>query len=314
MATAGTPVRLRPMPLGELLDESFKLYRRHFAVIAGVALAVILPSLVVTLISGSYRANSVTYIQQLIQNSNDPAALQALQARQPQFSPLYFLTFPIALLLLPLSLGAIYYAATSLAAGHTETVGSVLLGTLRRYFGILGIAILSGLPALGAILIVAIVVVIFIAAHANALAVAVGILAGIAALVFIVWLGVRWTLAYAVLLAERVGPGRALGRSFALVSGNWWRTAGILLLVGILVSIIQSAIGALFTGIAALVPGLSEDLRSGAVTVVAALVNAVVGAISPIAITMLYLDLRVRKEGVDLDQLARQTTPGTAPA
>ncbi len=302
------------MPLGELLDESFKLYRRHFAVIAGVALAVILPSLVVTLISGSYRANSVTYIQQLIQNSNDPAALQALQARQPQFSPLYFLTFPIALLLLPLSLGAIYYAATSLAAGHTETVGSVLLGTLRRYFGILGIAILSGLPALGAILIVAIVVVIFIAAHANALAVAVGILAGIAALVFIVWLGVRWTLAYAVLLAERVGPGRALGRSFALVSGNWWRTAGILLLVGILVSIIQSAIGALFTGIAALVPGLSEDLRSGAVTVVAALVNAVVGAISPIAITMLYLDLRVRKEGVDLDQLARQTTPGTAPA
>ncbi len=302
------------MPLGELLDESFKLYRRHFAVIAGVALAVILPSLVVTLISGSYRANSVTYIQQLIQNSNDPAALQALQARQPQFSPLYFLTFPIALLLLPLSLGAIYYAATSLAAGHTETVGSVLLGTLRRYFGILFTAILSGLPATGAILIVAILVVIFVAAHANAIAVAVGILGGIAALVFIVWLGVRWTLAYAVLLAERVGPGQALGRSFALVSGNWWRTLGILLLVGILVSIIQSAIGALFTGIAALVPGLSEDVRAGAVTIVAALVNALVGAISPIAITMLYLDLRVRKEGVDLDQLARQTTPGTAPA
>ncbi len=302
------------MPLGELLDESFKLYRRHFAVIAGVALAVILPTLVVTLISGSYRANNFTYLQQLIQNSSDPAALQALQSRQPQFSPIYFLTFPIALLLLPLTLGAIYYAATSLAAGHTETVGSVLLGTLRRYFGILGTAILSGLPAVGAVLIVVLLVVIFVALHANAVAVAIGILGGLAAFVFIVWLGIRWALAYAVLLAERVNPARALGRSFALVAGNWWRTLGILLLVGILASILQSAIGALFTGIAALVPGLNDDLRAAAVTVVSALVNAIVGAISPIAITMLYLDLRVRKEGVDLDQLARQTAPGTAPA
>jgi len=84
--------------------------------------------------------------------------------------------------------------------------------------------------------------------------------------------------------------------------------------VSILVSIIQAAIGGLFTGIAALLPGLSDDVRAGAVTVVAALVSALVGAVTPIAITMLYLDLRVRKEGVDLDQLARQTAPGPAPA
>jgi len=57
-----------------------------------------------------------------------------------------------------------------------------------------------------------------------------------------------------------------------------------------------------------------NDLRAGLVTTVAALVNALVGAITPIAITMLYLDLRVRKEGLDLDQLARQAAPGTAPA
>jgi hypothetical protein len=55
-------------------------------------------------------------------------------------------------------------------------------------------------------------------------------------------------------------------------------------------------------------------VRAGVVTVITALVSALVGAITPIAVTMLYLDLRVRKEGVDLDQLARQTTPGTAPA
>jgi len=81
-----------------------------------------------------------------------------------------------------------------------------------------------------------------------------------------------------------------------------------------MVSLIQTALGALFVGIGALIPGLSEDIRSGLVTTVETLVNALVGAISPIAITMLYLDLRVRKEGLDLDQLARQALPGTAPA
>ncbi|TMG17294.1 MAG: hypothetical protein E6H98_07715 [Chloroflexi bacterium] len=81
-----------------------------------------------------------------------------------------------------------------------------------------------------------------------------------------------------------------------------------------MVGLIQGALVLLFTGIAALMPGLSDDLRAGLVTTVATLVNALVGAITPIAITMLYLDLRVRKEGLDLDQLARQAVPGPAPA
>jgi hypothetical protein len=310
------PVRLRPMPLGELLDETFKLYRRHFTVIAGVALAIILPNLILTLVSGSYLANPITFLQQVLTNANNPEGLAAVQARQQQFtsSPLYLLTFPLAILMIPFTLGALYYAATSLAAGSPQTVGSILLGTLRRYFGLLGVAILSGLPAFGVVVVLAILVVIFVAVHATAVAIVVGILGGIAALVFLVWLAIRWTVAYAVLLGERINPWRALGRSWKLVEGNWWRTIGVLILVSLLVSIIQGAIGLLFGGIAALVPGLSDDVRAGAVTVVTAVVNALVGAITPLAITMLYLDLRVRKEGVDLDQLARQTNPGAAPA
>ena len=147
VATAGTPVRLRPLPLGELLDETFKLYRRHFSVIAGVALVIILPNLIISLISGSYRANPVTYLQQVLQNANDPAALQAVQARQQQYtsSPLYLLSFPIAILMIPFTVGALYRAATSLAAGNVETIGSVLAGTARRYFAVFGFVILAGL-------------------------------------------------------------------------------------------------------------------------------------------------------------------------
>ncbi len=275
------------MPLGELLDETFKLYRGHFTVIAGVALAVVLPNLIITLISGSYRANLFAFLQNVLQNANDPAALQAIQARQQQYtsSPLYLPSFFLAFLMIPFTVGAVYYAATSLAAGSVETVGSILMGTLRRYFGLFGVTALAFLVALGFIL-----------------------------FPVVIWVEVRWAVAYPALLAERVNPARAVGRSWALVKDNWWRTVGVLILVSILVSIIQLAIGGLLGGIAALMPGLSSDVRAGTVTVVTAVVNALVGAITPIAITMLYLDLRVRKEGVDLDQLARQTTPGTAPA
>ena len=290
MEAAGVPVRLRPLPVGELLDETFKLYRRHFTVIAGVALVVILPNLIVTLISGSYRANPITYVQQLLQSANDPAALAAVQSRQAQYtsSPLYLLSFPVAILMYPFTTGALYRAATSLAAGNLETIGSVLAGTARRYFALFGIAILTGLVGVCFVLIITIPVVI--------------------------WVLVRWAVATPALFAEGVGPIKALGRSWSLVRDNWWRTVGILIIVAIMVSLIQSALGVLFTGVAAVLPGIGEDLRSGLVTTVATLVNALVGAITPIAITMLYLDLRVRKEGLDLDQLARQAAPGAAPA
>lgn len=290
MASAPAPLRLRPLPVGELLDETFKLYRRHFNVIAGVALIVVLPNLVLALISGSYRANPFSYLQQVLQNANNPEELQRIQQRQAEFnsSPLYILSFLLTALLLPFSLGAIFRAATSLAAGNVETIGSVLMGTARRYFALVGIGILTSLVIVGGILIITIPVVILVL--------------------------VRWAVDTPVLFAENVGPIRAVGRSWNLTRGNWWRTLGILILVGILVSIIQTALTALFGGLAAVVPGLGNDLRAAIVLTVSTGVNALVSPITPIAISLLYLDLRVRKEGLDLDQLARQAAPGPAPA
>jgi Membrane domain of glycerophosphoryl diester phosphodiesterase len=278
------------MPLSDLLDETFKLYRRHFNVIAGVSIAIILPGLLIALISGSYRANPFSYIQQVVQNANNPEQLQQIQNRQAQFgnSPLYLLSFPIGLLLAPFSLGAVFYAATSLAAGNVETIGSVLLGTARRYFAIFGVIILSALVGLGGIAIVTIPVVI--------------------------WVLIRWAVALPAMFGEKIGPVNALGRSWNLTKGNWWRIFGLWIIVAILVSIIEYAMLALFGGIAALIPGLGDDLRAALVTTVTDVVSALVGAVSPIVFTLLYLDLRVRKEGLDLDQLARQAAPGPAPA
>ena len=56
------------------------------------------------------------------------------------------------------------------------------------------------------------------------------------------------------------------------------------------------------------------DFQAALVQVGGTLLSAVVSPITTIAVTLLYFDLRVRKEGLDLDQLAQQTSPGPAPA
>jgi hypothetical protein len=147
------------------------------------------------------------------------------------------------------------------------------------------------------------------------LAVLVGIgMIAIVTIPVVLWVLIRWSVALPALFAEGIGPVKALGRSWNLVRDNWWRTLGILIIVTIMVSLIQTALTFLFDGVGALVPGLNDDLRAGLLTTLSTLVDALVGAITPIAITLLYLDLRVRKEGLDLDQLARQAAPGAAPA
>ena len=77
-------------------------------------------------------------------------------------------------------------------------------------------------------------------------------------------------------------------------------------------AIIGYALGFLFGVIAAL--ATTGDVRLAVVAVGSALLGALINPITTIAIVLLYFDLRVRKEGLDLDQLAQQTSPGPAPA
>ena len=58
----------------------------------------------------------------------------------------------------------------------------------------------------------------------------------------------------------------------------------------------------------------NSDLVTANIQVGSTLLSAVVSPITTIAVVLLYFDLRVRKEGLDLDQLAQQTSPGPAPA
>lgn len=120
-----------------------------------------------------------------------------------------------------------------------------------------------------------------------------------------VWLWVSWVVATPALLLEDVRGVRALGRSFKLVRRRWWptfATYGLSLLLG---TIVQSFFG----GIVLAVLFFARDSE---------MLNLIVGGIVGIAgsllvvpftaavITTIYIDLRVRKEGFDLELMAER--------
>jgi hypothetical protein len=285
------------MPVPELLDELFRLYRRHFSLIVGVALVVALPGLVWTLVTGAYRLNSASYANLFTTTPGTAPVFNSVQFAN-LVGPI-LLGFLGSIILLPFSVGAVYRAVTDVALGRPATIGSVLRETLARYWPLLG---LIGLA-------VAFFIVWVIAEIIGFLLL---VLPGLAVFCAVIYLVVRWSLTVAAMMAEDIGPIRGLGRSWNLVTGSWWRTLGILLIVGILQAIISYGLVILLGLIAAIFA--TGDFQAALVQIGGTLLSTLVSPITTIAVVLLYFDLRVRKEGLDLDQLAQQTSPGPAPA
>ncbi len=297
VASSPAPIRFRPMPLPELLDELFRLYRRHFSLIIGVALLVALPGLVWQLVTGTYRLTSSSYANLF---TTPGSATPTFSSQQLQnLSGAFALAGLGGLILVPFSIGAVTRAVTDVALGRPATIGSVLRETLARYFPLLGFIALVFLIFIVWVIVVAIGFVLLV-------------LPGLAVLCAGVYLAVRWSLSVAAMMAEDIGPIRGMSRSWNLVSSQWWRTLGIILIVLIMRSIIGAALGFLFGIIAGV--ATSGDVQLAVVAVGSTILGAIISPLVTIAIVLLYFDLRVRKEGLDLDQLAQQASPGPAPA
>ena len=101
------------------------------------------------------------------------------------------------------------------------------------------------------------------------------------------YLMVRWSFILQVALLERLGPLAAISRSSALVKRNWWRVMNMTIIIGIITVGISIILGT--------VPTIGPTLGSILST-----------PIFTIGITLLYYDLRVRKEEYNLDLLAAE--------
>ncbi len=178
---------------------------------------------------------------------------------------------------------------------------SVLAATLLAL-----VAGLGPLLALGLILLIA-----FVAGAPAVTFVAIGLPGFFAAGLLSIWFSVMFSLVTPVVVLERVRPGAALARSWRLVWHSFWRVFGILLLASIIVSVAAAILQLPFSFLSTLFGG-SAGFSAGTViavigTIAAGTVTRPIGA----AVTvLLYVDMRMRKEGLDL---ALRTASGGGP-
>ena len=119
-----------------------------------------------------------------------------------------------------------------------------------------------------------------------------------------IFLAVAFTLDVPVLFLEGKKGSSALQRSMELVKDNWWRTFGILIVTGIIGGVVGGLLSAVFAIPANFVGSTPVAFLLRTIgTLVASLVTTPFSA----AVTLvLYMDLRVRKEGYDLERMAQR--------
>lgn len=277
---SAVPLRLRPLEVGDLLDETFRIYRRHFLLFGGISVILSIPSAALFgLALGSFSS-----------------ALQQTNGQTPDLSFVTPLLAGLAagllvnLLILPFSMGAVMYAACESALGRPVTPGGILSGVLRRYFPLLGYWLLF-----------------FFSLY-------VALILCVAPVALWLWIFVGWVVVIPAMFVEDIGLGTAFGRSWRLVQGRWWRTFLVLFLIGIVWYIAQFALSAfLQLGQVLLQLVLSPFIAAAVASAFSQIIAALVNPILQIAIVLIYFDLRVRKEGLDLFQQAYQLHLRAAP-
>jgi len=268
------PLRLRPLEIGDLLDETFRMYRRHFLLFAGISVILSIPS------AASSGINYFSAFGSIFEppTTSEPDTTLFLAGQLAQFVAL-----GINALLLPFSYGAVIYAACESALGRPVTAGRVFTAIVRRYF-----------PLLGFFLLIWVMLIVFCLIPLWA------------------WIWISWIAVVPMMFVENIGLGAAMGRSWRLVTGRWWRTFLIVLLVLLLTLVVQWALAAFFVvPLFVLSFVLSNYLLLSLSATVSVIVGALVNPILQIAVVLVYFDLRVRREALDLFQVAYQLSmPG----
>jgi len=267
MATTQFSPPLRPLSVGEVLDASFKIVRQSFGTLAMCVLVVALPlNIITTLITASTSENAF--------NLDDVSGDDVSTGTQIAGS---LVTSALGIVLTALAAAACYRAVSSVYLGEHPTVGESLSFAASRLGPVIGLSIIYFLALIPA----------FIAL----------IIPGI-------WLAVAWSLSFPALLAERLGPVAALGRSYRLVKGRWWPTFGALLVMYLIVAVISGILGAIF-GASLVGSSGNEAVAATIYTIVNTLSSLITLPLVAAVVTVIYFDQRVRKEGFDLHLLSR---------
>jgi hypothetical protein len=265
---ARATAHIRPLGIGEILDLAIKIYMRHAPTFFRVVLVVVVP---------------IQLVSSLVELSATSETDEFATTDEVEEDFWIFLT---ALIVATILTGV---AGTLATAACFRGVAQAYLGEQPDWRGTIGFAVRR---------LHSVVWVTFLYYLVIGLGFLLCVVPGI-------WAGVAFAAAVPVLLTEGIKGRRALGRSRRLVKGRWWPTFAVVLIGYILTAIVGGVIGFVL-GLATLGDPDSDLVAFLASAGSGILASVLTTPFTAAFITVLYFDLRVRKEGFDLQVLAER--------
>jgi hypothetical protein len=173
----------------------------------------------------------------------------------------------LSLLLFAICQPAIIYGAFQTMRGRDFHIGESLRKALERLMPVIGVSILMLVSIM------------------------------IGSLLLLVPGLILWTMflvAVPVCVVERLGPVQSLRRSAELTKGNRWRLFGMFLLLAVLVSAIRFALSGMLVAVGGRMVAGVGDIAF----------DAVATSLELIVFAVAYHDLRVAREGIDIERIA----------
>jgi hypothetical protein len=284
---------LQPRRAGEILGAALELYGRHSLTLIALVAAMVVPLGVLNWQADCSRTQGCRV-----------TVLDGVVASTAWWTTIVWLTVPI---LLAAVVGAFLAVATRTITAQLVGEHPGIGGTLR--LGLKGSGWLPQAAVLAAILVAAIVLLSLLGMYLSGLDGPLPQLALVANLLVIVVVGLYVGVRLAVSVPAAVIEGRrwpqALTRSWSLVHGHWGHVVATLVLAWLATGLVGSLLAGVTAGPSGLLLGDGWLVR----TLLQAAVMSLVVPYFLIVWVLLYLDLRARKERLDLDTLKAELRP-----
>lgn len=312
---------LRPLSLGELLDRAFSLFRRHFWLFVGL---MAIPSAFTLLIAIGMELLQRAPGTAVFSPDGDPSMVAAAIIGATVAFIAVFVGYSIAYMV---TLGATTVAVSDLYVGRPATIG----GSYSRMRGMTGrlmllmLFIALRLFGMFVILLLAVLIPVMLFAvlaatggrspAAAAAGAVIGMVGTFGAMIATAVFSLRYSVAVPALVLENGTAGDSIRRSVELTRGSRWR-AGVLVLFALVITYAAMAIfqGPFIVGAMAAGPESTTAFwlqLAGAVT--GTIGGAVTGSLMIIALALLYYDIRIRKEGLDMQLMLSSLDAEPAP-
>lgn len=308
MASGRGPVPLRPLTVGDLLDEPFTLLRADLRTILLLTAVVVVPVQLLLAWVTPPLLGGLT----LMEAVDDPmAALVAQDAGGTGLGP-FAITALEAVLVTPLIVGLLSRLGFSRVMGEHLEAGQALRVVVRRAPALLAGGVLAGLAVYGLVLVggflagIGGVVATLGGGGGGAVAgVLLGVLVLLAGIPVAIGLYVLLALVPVVIAVEGLGPIAGLRRSWRLMRHRYWQGLGVLLLTGLVVLLLDLALSGVVSAFAIIGGRTLGPLLIASGGIVAGLVTTPFQAF---VLTLLYTDRRIRTEALDVEVAADVAT------